>query len=62
MTEQPQLTEAEWGLIIELLEREHSELPAEIHHTRTPSVRDELRARHTAVHELLDRVKAIVTP
>ena len=62
MTERPPLTEAEWGLIVELLEREHNELPTEIHHTRTASVRDELRARQAAVRALLERVKAMATP
>ena len=62
MIEQPQLTGAEWALIVELLEREHNELPTEIHHTRTASVRDELRARQAAVRTLLERVKATVTP
>lgn len=62
MNEQPHLSEAEWGLVIELLEREHNELPTEIHHTQTPSVRDELRTRQAAVRALLERVKATVAP
>jgi len=57
MAERPQLTDAEWGLIVELLEREHNELPTEIHHTRTASVREDLRVRQEAVRCLLDRLK-----
>ena len=37
MYEEPKLSEAEWALILELLERERSELPVEIHHTRSSS-------------------------
>ena len=36
MYDEPKITEAEWALIVEMLERERSELPVEIHHTRTP--------------------------
>ena len=60
MTDQPQLTEAEWGLVVELLEREHNELPTEIHHTRTASVRQDLRLRQEAVRSLLERLRAAI--
>ena len=53
MNSRPNLTEDEWALIVELLEREQSELPTEIHHTRSSSYRDELRARRKMVDELL---------
>ena len=45
MSEQPSLTQDELALMIELPERERRGLPAEIHHTRTPALRDELHQR-----------------
>ncbi len=50
------LSEAEWELLVELLERERSELPSEIHHTRTSSLREELRQRQAMVRGLLERL------
>lgn len=61
MNQQPNFTEAEWGLIVELLEREQSELPREIRHTRTSSVREELRERLKTIGTLLDQLRAPVT-
>lgn len=58
-TEQPKLTEAEWALIVELLEREFEELPVEIHHSRTASYREELRARRERVRSLLVRPRPV---
>jgi hypothetical protein len=58
MNEQPHLTEAEWALVVELLECEEAELPTEIHHTRTTGVREELRARQHMVRALLGRLRA----
>ena len=55
--EQPALTEAEWKLVIELLERERSDLPSELHHTRTPAVRDQLRERVERIDRLLERLR-----
>jgi hypothetical protein len=56
MNEQPKLSEAEWALIIELLQRDHHDLPTEIHHCRVSSYRDELRQRHEMVKNLLKRL------
>ena len=58
MNEQPKLSEAEWVLVVELLQREHHDLPAEIHHCRVSSYRDELRQRHEMVKNLLGRLSA----
>jgi hypothetical protein len=58
MYDEPKLAEAEWGLIVELLERERSELPVEIHHTRRSSVRAELQERAEMVRSLLVRLRA----
>ncbi|HWQ55906.1 MAG TPA: hypothetical protein VN442_19615 [Bryobacteraceae bacterium] len=57
MTARPVLTDEEWALVIELLQREREELPAEIHHTRSSAYRDELHQRLDAISRLLDRLK-----
>lgn len=57
MTDQPVLTEAEWALVAELLDRELHDLPGEIHHTRTSRVRDDLRTRKEMIQRLLDRLR-----
>jgi hypothetical protein len=59
---QPQLNEREWDLIIELLDREKGELPAEIHHTRTAMFRDELRRRLDLVDTLLRKLDGLRLP
>jgi hypothetical protein len=56
MHAQPELNEAEWSLICELLERERDELPTEIHHTRARNLRQELQQRREMVDELLAKV------
>jgi len=53
---QPALTDEEWGLVIELLERERRELPSEIHHTATREMRRTLRARLDLVDQILARL------
>jgi hypothetical protein len=57
MYDEPRLSDAEWALIVELLERERSELPVEIHHTRSASVRTELHERADMVRVLLTRLR-----
>jgi len=57
MTDQPVLNENEWQLVVELLERERGELPAEIRHTRTSRVRDDLHRRADMVKGLLGRLR-----
>ena len=61
MFEEPRLSEAEWALMIELLERERNELPVEIHHTRSSSVRAELHQRAEMVRGLLNRLRTQTT-
>jgi hypothetical protein len=61
MYEEPKLSEAEWALVAELLERERSELPVEIHHTSRASVRTELHERAEMVQGLLARIRGPVT-
>ncbi len=57
MSEQPKLSAAEWALVVELLKREQHELPAEIHHSRVASFRQELQQREVMVEQLLDRLE-----
>jgi len=57
MNQQPILSDAEWGLVVELLDREASELPSEIRHTRLSQYRDELRRREQLVRDLLARLR-----
>jgi hypothetical protein len=58
MLDQPKLSEEEWALVIELLQRERGELPVEVHHTRNSRVRGDLQRRAHMVQELLDRLRA----
>lgn len=59
MNDQPRLSEAEWTLVLELLQQELGELPAEIHHTRTNDFREGLVARREMVRELIERLRPI---
>jgi hypothetical protein len=54
---QPVLTDAEWELVLQLLEHERNELPSEIHHTRTFVLREELRRRLEMVDSLIARLR-----
>ena len=58
MNDQPKLSEAEWALVRELLERELHELPGELHHTRLTSYREELKRRAEMVKNLLERLRS----
>jgi len=57
MTTRPVLSDAEWDLVKELLERERADLKVEIHHTSDSSFRDGLKKRLELVRELLDRLE-----
>ena len=61
MYEHPELSEAEWALIVELLQREQRDLPVEIHHTRVAGVREDLHRRRDMVRELLARLERLIT-
>ena len=61
MNDQPRLSEAEWNLITELLQRELEELPVEIHHTRSSQVRHELSERRDMIRGLLAWVRPVAT-
>lgn len=51
------LSDAEWELLTELLERERRALPIEIRHCDTRVMRDQLRRRVELVDTILDRLK-----
>jgi hypothetical protein len=57
MDEHVTLSEAERGLLAELLEQELHELPVEIRHTRSATVRQELHERLAVVRGLLQRFR-----
>jgi hypothetical protein len=57
MYDEPRLSDGEWALVVELLERERNELPVEIHHTDNANVRNELHHRAEMVRELLARLR-----
>jgi hypothetical protein len=57
---EPKLSQAEWALLLELLQREQDELPVEIHHCRVSSYRDDLRNRLEMVRELIERLRVPV--
>ncbi len=59
MYDEPRLLDEEWELVVELLEREQSELPVEIHHTRNSSVHEELQHRMKMVRQLLERLRQV---
>lgn len=61
MADQPKLSEAEWALLAELLEQEDNELPAEIRHTRTQEVKDQLHQRLELVRQLRERLREVAT-
>ena len=60
MDEQLKLSRAEWELLVELLEREHNDLPVEIHHSQVAAYREDLRRRQAMVQGLLDRMQMTV--
>ena len=57
MNDQPILTDAQWNLIADLLQRELEELPVEIHHTRNAEYREELHRRMKMVQELIEELR-----
>jgi Mg2+ and Co2+ transporter CorA len=57
MNHELQLSEAERGLMVELLQRELDELHVEIHHSRTSTMTEELRQRREVVRSLMERLQ-----
>jgi hypothetical protein len=53
MGKAPSLNDEEWQVIVELLESEQKELPAEIHHTDSTDYKAKLSKRLQMVNQLL---------
>ena len=60
--EKPILTDQEWDLAVDLLERRRNELAVEIRHTSTREMRESLRAQLDLVCGLLAKVQAARAP
>jgi len=58
MHDQPMLSDAEWALVTELLLMERDDLPVEIRHCRSASMREELHRRQELVEGLLHQLQA----
>lgn len=56
MMDWPILDEREWKLVLEVLENERRDLPAEIHHTDRQEVRNELLRREKMLDSLIERL------
>jgi hypothetical protein len=56
------LSDEEWRLIRELLEREQSQLSVEIHHSRTGSFKHALRDRYDVISNILIRATGSKPP
>lgn len=57
MTGQLMLSDAEWALIVDLLQAEQTELPVEIHHSQIGEPREDLHRRKEMVDGLLTRLR-----
>ncbi len=57
MKRQVALENEEWQFIIDLLEKEQKELPAEIHHTDTTEYKERLLKRQEFVDKLLNALR-----
>jgi len=62
MVDQPQLSRADWTIVVELLEREQSELHPEIRHTRSRGLREQLHERLKLVQALLEKLRSLAEP
>ena len=60
MNEQLKLSRAEWALVVELLQREHDDLPVEIHHCRVAAYREDSAAGKRWCKGLLDRMQVAI--
>jgi hypothetical protein len=57
MHDQPILSDAEWSLIVELLQLELRELPVEFRHASSREARDDSHHRLEMVQSLLNRLQ-----
>jgi hypothetical protein len=56
---QPEISDAEWDLILQLLDAQFAALPGEIHHTKKLAYREELRHRFDLVQGLVVKLRPI---
>ena len=61
MRDQPILSDAEWSLVVELLQLELRELPVEFRHAGGQEARHDLHQRLEMVQSLLQRLSQPVT-
>ena len=54
---QPELTDMEWGMVLDLLENERRNLPPEIRHTDALQYHEDLQERLKMIDELAARVR-----
>jgi hypothetical protein len=59
MIRQPELSQQEWTLVLELLETERRELPSEMRHTDAREMRQELEERLRLVDATLLKFRAL---
>jgi hypothetical protein len=57
----PSLSNEEWTLVLQLVEREDALLPVEISHSATRRMREELRARMTMVEQIATKIRCAVS-
>lgn len=53
------ITSEEKSLLVQLLQRESEDLPAEVRRTETSSFRDELKQRERLVRSLVERLRRL---
>lgn len=58
MHDQPRLSDAEWAVVLDLLEQESHELPVEIRHTRSTEFAKNLHERLDIVTSLIERIRS----
>lgn len=58
MHDQPKLSDAEWAVVLDLLEQESHELPVEIRHTRSQEFAKNLHERLDIVTSLIQRIRS----
>ena len=58
MNDQLKLSDAEWAMIVDLLQREQRDLPVEIHHSRASTTKQDLHVRLEMIRGLLERLQA----
>jgi hypothetical protein len=56
---QPELSDAEWDLVLDLLDAKAAELPSEIHHTSHSAYRNQLRQRLELIEGLQQKLGAL---